>query len=281
MSAKAVLKRVVPRPGIRVATMALDRWRRSRRRNLPWQRQQRITAELIARHGSVVQAGPFRGLRLPAEGSWGNLAAFLVGSYEHELHGVIDDLIGSGPRRVINIGSAEGYYAVGLALRLPQARVYAFDIDEQAQRLTLETAAMNGVAGRVQVTGQCTPDRLEQILTPDTLIIVDCEGCEFDVLRPDRVPSLSGATMLVELHDFVDPQISLSVLTRFRPTHSISVVPVRQRVTTDYPALQNFASSDRAIAVDEARPTEPHPMEWAVLCPLAKAVPATTGGRDA
>jgi len=53
----------------------------------------------------------------------------LVGSYEAELHGVIEELIGRDYRTIIDIGSAEGYYVVGLARRCPAARIYAFDMD--------------------------------------------------------------------------------------------------------------------------------------------------------
>jgi Methyltransferase small domain len=233
-----------------------------------YQQTVRVTSELVARHGSFVQGGPFAGLRLPTEAYWGNRAPLLVGSYEAELHDVIEELIETRPRQIVNVGCAEGYYAVGLARRLPDTEVYAFDIQERAQQLTLETAQLNGVAQQVHVAGACTVERLEQLLGMETLLIVDCEGCELGLLRPERAPSLRAATLLVELHDFIDPQISSVILARFRGTHSTRVVGVRQRTITEYPVLQELAAPDRALALDELRTMGP-PM-WVILCPYAR-----------
>ena len=57
----------------------------------------------------------------------------LVGCYEEELHHVIVRL--SGYRTVVNIGSSHGYYAVGLALRMTEANVLAFDIDRSTHQI--------------------------------------------------------------------------------------------------------------------------------------------------
>jgi hypothetical protein len=250
----------------------LDRSLPSRRRNRAAEgrhfRNERIIAELLSRHGPVVQAGPFAGLRLPSREYRESLAPLLIGSYEEELHELIEKLLARSPRRVVNVGCADGYYAVGLARRLADADVYAFDIDERGQRLTRETAELNGVGGRVHVAAECTPQRLEQLLIAGTLVVMDCEGCELELLRPDRVPSLRQATILVELHDWVSSEISSEILARFEATHSARVVGVRRRAGRRYPALSGFSRSDRKFAVDEGRPRDPHPMEWAALHPL-------------
>lgn len=273
MSGKNALKDVLPAPLVTAGSWTLDRLLPTRRANRAAARSReqlaRVASELIDRHGSVVQGGPFAGLRLPPMGSWGNLAPLLVGSYEEEIHAALEELIASGPRRIVNVGCAEGYYAVGLACRLPDADVYAFDIDERARQLTRETARMNGITERLHVAGACTVETLEQLLTTQTLVIIDCEGCELELLRPESAPSLHSATLLVELHDFIDLQISSVILAKFRGTHSSRVFTVGQRTVTDYPVLRDLDPSDRAAAVDELRPTEPHPMQWVVLCPLS------------
>jgi hypothetical protein len=242
----------------------LQRWRRQR---LAREGQVRVVSELVERHGPIVQGGPFAGLQLPTSGSWGNLGPLLVGCYEEELHGVVEELIAGRPQVIVSVGSAEGYYAIGLARRLPDATVYAFDIDEEAQRLTRHTARLNGVDARVHIAGECTSETLAQLVTPETLLVVDCEGCELELLRPDRAPSLRAATMLVEMHDIDDPETSSKLLAGFRPTHKIRIVQATERAHTTYAALDGLAQPDRIIAVEELRPVEPHPMEWAVLSP--------------
>ena len=271
---KSALKRVLPAALVTVGSWTLDRSLPTRRANRAAARYHeqslRVVSELIRRHGPVVQGGPFADLRLPPIGSFGtNIGPLLIGSYEEELHAELERLIAAGPRRIVNVGCAEGYYAVGLASRLPDADVYAFDIDERAQQLTRETAQMNGITEHVHVAGACTVERLEQVLTTQTLLLMDCEGCELDLLRPERTPSLRSATLLVELHDFVDARISSVILARFARTHSSRLFTTRPRILSDYPVLQDLDPADRAVAVHERRPTKPHPMQWVVLWPAS------------
>ena len=47
--------------------------------------------------------------------------------------------------RILNIGCSVGYYAVGLAVRMPHVIVEAFDIDAEARRKCLDMAQANGV----------------------------------------------------------------------------------------------------------------------------------------
>ena len=45
---------------------------------------------------------------------------------------------------------------------------------------------------------------------------MDCEGGEVDLLQPDLAPNLRYSDVLVELHDFLNPTISETILSRFR-----------------------------------------------------------------
>lgn len=112
----------------------------------------------------VVKNGPFRGMKFP-KGELLKSSAFspkLIGSYESELHSVIVRMLKISYTKVVNIGSAEGYYAVGLALKIPSAKVYAYDIDLEATKLLEENAAANSV--RV-ITNQKAC--IEEIFTPE------------------------------------------------------------------------------------------------------------------
>jgi hypothetical protein len=49
------------------------------------------------------------------------------------------------------------------------------------------------------------------------------------------VPSLRGATILVELHDFIRPGITDLLKQRFEPTHRIEHIWQEPRSRADYP----------------------------------------------
>lgn len=211
----------------------------------------------------MVQGGPFAGLRYVRAGSWGeDMPAKLLGSYEAELHDALEALLATGYDRVVNIGCAEGYYAVGLALRLPSAEVFAFDIDARARYLCRRLSKKNGVSNRVHIAGECNPALLNEIAFGRPLVVVDCEGCERQLLRPALAPRLLAADLLVELHDFLDPGISSGIIDCFEPTHDITLIDSAERDPAPYAALAQLPVADRAEALSEHRPAK---MQWAVL----------------
>ena len=97
----------------------------------------------------TVRNGPFRGMRYPERASVGSaLVPKLLGSYERELQPVLEDILAREHSEIVDIGCAEGYYAVGLALRLPAARVFAYDTNVMAIDLCLDPPFRAGVASR-------------------------------------------------------------------------------------------------------------------------------------
>lgn len=98
---------------------------------------------LVAKNG--VLNGPFSGMRYGNRAHGSFLMPKLLGTYEMEVHSIMNDVIQNPPRIFIDVGCAEGYYAVGFALKCPDAHVLAFDIAEEARELTKELALANGV----------------------------------------------------------------------------------------------------------------------------------------
>lgn len=211
-----------------------------------------------------VLSGPFAGLRYLPFASGSGLLPKLAGSYELEIHPAVEAAIERGPTRVVNIGCGEGYYAVGFARRLPGAKVHAFDTDIVARRRTRLLARGNGVGDRIQVGGLCRPEDLARLAGPGALIVCDCEGCELHLLDPVRVPGLAATDLLVELHDFIDPTISATLLERFRPTHDAEIFSMTDRSAFHLPALDGLGPARRANALWEGRPEG---MQWAWLRP--------------
>src|SRR6266852_7856164 len=73
-----------------------------------------------------VVAGPFKGMNIPlSDVSKRLLPSYVLGSTELELKGLIERLIARRYSTIINVGEADGYYAVGFARRSPQSRVIA------------------------------------------------------------------------------------------------------------------------------------------------------------
>jgi hypothetical protein len=168
--------------------------------------------------GGKVASGPFEGMLLNYEALPVHGAPKFLGTYEHELHGVIERAIKLAPRHILNVGCAEGFYAVGLAIRLRDAQVFAADADPKALRAAIHNAALNGVC--VHPAGVVKPGRFSRyLLTPGSLLIMDCEGAEFTLLNLDTDPVLAHTHIIVEVHpEFGD---ATELASRFIKTHDV------------------------------------------------------------
>jgi len=183
-------------------------------------RSQVLAGALLARNGSKVLGGPFAGMDYLSNPTEGALAPRLLGCYEGELHPYIAEFAAGGLEAVVDIGCAEGYYAVGLARLMPEVMVHAFDIDPAARAHCAELARRNGVAERVRIGELFQGERFADF-GPRTLAIVDIEGAEADLLDPDRYPGLHRLSLIVETHPGARPGVTELLISRFSPSHEV------------------------------------------------------------
>ena len=222
-------------------------------------------AQKVSPQGTVL-AGPFAGLWMGHSGTWGGLAARLSGSYEQELHASVEAILADRPSVVIDVGAAEGYYAVGIARALPGSQVHAFEIEPTARGNCRLVAERNGVSN-LKIHGRATPKRLAALLRPTAFVLCDCEGYEQDLLDPIVTPTLANVKLLVELHEFCRPGVTQVIADRFQRSHEIELITATQREVASQPQLKHLSEIDAFAALQEGRPGEPCPMQWAVMTP--------------
>jgi SAM-dependent methyltransferase len=216
---------------------------------------------LTARNGDTVLAGPFQGMAYPIRAAEGARAARLLGAYEASLEPVIDQIIARAPPVILDIGCAEGYYAVGLARRLPNARIIARDTSEQAQTLCRALAQANNVENRVEVGGLWTHADFALCETTKTTVICDIEGAEAELLDPAAAPGLIHADILVEVHEGMRPGLLATLTTRFQPTHRITRIDRALRPDRLPDWAETLSDLDRLLLLWEWR-ASPTPWLW-------------------
>lgn len=225
--------------------------------------------KLIAQHGDRVQCGPFAGMRYPAECLLaGSNTSALIGTYEMELHPWLERLRAGAYERVLDIGCAEGYYAVGIA-KLTGMRVEAFDPARRARRLCRSMAGANDVASLVRIHMWCSPRWLLELAGRRGFVLSDCEGFEAKLFSSEVVRALSHSDVLIELHDGLSAPGSMRKLLepRFRTTHNLQVVAFRPRTQADLPDGNLFEAlgEDAVRAISEVGRTN---QEWLFATPL-------------
>lgn len=215
-----------------------------------------------------VMNGPFKGLRYTGnETVCSAIFPKLIGSYEKEIQDEILSFIQKKPPVIIDIGCAEGYYAVGLAKLLPETKVVAADSSPIARSLCLKLAEHNG-CNNVSVTGTVTAETLPNYPLKDALIICDCEGFEKQLFTSRNIDHFKNTCLIIETHDLVDLSISSYLEDLFKNTHHIrtiaSIDDIQKVKYYCYPQLEGLDPDERKVVLAESRPTI---MEWLILTP--------------
>jgi hypothetical protein len=242
-----------------------------------WVRENSLRDEALTRIAGdlfptlTVATGPFDGLRYPRLQSVGSaLLPKLLGSYESELHATLEELLANDYNTVVDIGCAEGYYAVGLGLRLRNADIYAFDTDPRARQACAEMARLNGVDSRIHIGGLCDKNVLRSLpLGMRALIVADCEGYEKKLFDDEMCQCLARHSLIIEAHDFIDIEISPYLRDVFSKTHCVrsirSTDDIQKAHTYRYELLGKYDTNERRLILGERRPGI---MEWLAMTPF-------------
>jgi len=206
-------------------------------------------------HGRV-QTGPFRGMTIMPYRSWGDgdICAKLLGLYEDELHLAVAQAVSTLPDHIVNIGCAEGYYAVGMG-RISQCELTVCDTDARALEAVRLNAEANGVAVAKSLSA-ITAVELNNLIEHNNrpCVVIDCEGAELEILDPVQAPNLEYATILVETHDCIREGIAHTLVDRFRDTHSIQWIRAQGKNPWQCEFLDKLSDMDKMSLVLEGRP---------------------------
>lgn len=253
------LTKLVSRPdfatndGLNSAFRLLSKWR-----------SKLVDNTLVAHCGTVILAGPFKGMNFVSATSEANVAPRIIGNYEAELHPVIETIIAADYQRLIDIGCADGYYACGFAFRMPNLIVHAYDINPAAQKQCGDLALKNGLSNRVEVRAEFAGEDFEKYVDGKALIFIDAEGLEEALLDPELYPALKKLAVLVECHDVFKPSISATLEKRFSETHLIQRIEPSLHASALPDFFRGLSHMDQLLAIWEWRMG---PTPWLYMTP--------------
>jgi hypothetical protein len=236
-------------------------------------RRREADAFLLRQIGSnwMVRAGPFAGLRYPALQSHGSaLVPKLLGTYEAELHPVWRHIFTQPITHICDVGSAEGYYAIGLARRFESAHVEAYDIDPLARESCRAMSVANTVSDRVVVLDCCDPSRLLALPAKATgLLVMDCEGAECELLTPAVLRQLVGWHAVIELHGPLTPESWTTALRAAAAgTHDAELIHAwSDEVRAARGSSAHIDLRDPIVRLAAFSENRPAGMSWLVLRP--------------
>ncbi|MBK1882482.1 hypothetical protein JIN85_08650 [Luteolibacter pohnpeiensis] len=221
--------------------------------------QNLVSNTLFNNENITVLSGPFEGLKYYNKTIWGTITSKWIGCYELEIRSVIEEIIDSKYDLIVDIGAAEGYYAVGLAYRLSESKIITYDTDPIARFRQRQLAKLNNITN-LEIKKYCSHSELEALTAINSVIICDTEGYEIQLLNPKLAPKLKIINILVECHKFDNfsvRDVVMELKSRFGDTHYIEEFESKTRDIELYRStIQKFDRlSDRQaeIALDEGR----------------------------
>ncbi|MCB1972231.1 MAG: FkbM family methyltransferase [Geminicoccaceae bacterium] len=234
--------------------------------------RRRLVARYLSRTcSSTVRYGPLRGMVLP-EGAWWSMhdrAAMVLGLYERD---VLEELVRALRRRslFIDIGAGDGYFAVGLLATGHALSCLCFEASMEGRAVIAECARANGVTERIRIDGAAdrrTLIDIEDRILADSVVLIDIEGEEFELLDDIALERLREAVVVVELHDHrhdFDTSHRRDLHDRAARHFEISEIPHRGRNPAQFPELDHLPENDRWLACSEGRSAK---MTWLLFEP--------------
>ncbi len=201
--------------------------------------------------------GPFSGMYFcEPESRCSTFIPKLLGCYEKELTKVINKSKKKKYTSVVNIGCAEGYYAVGFARLLKNTRIFAFDIDKRSRYLCQKMSKKNNVL--IDIGGFCDRQKLINLpLGLKALIFMDCEGYENVLVDKKLAKQFLNHDFLIESHDLYQTSTTKNLLKAFSSTHEVTIISSVDDIEKAYqykiPQLKGFSLEEKFICLAEDR----------------------------
>jgi precorrin-6B methylase 2 len=216
----------------------------------------------------TVLNGPFKGLRYPhLDIPTSSLPSRIAGSYEMQLHPTIQKIIQTPYTHLIDVGCAEGYYAVGFALNMAATTIHCFDTNVSILNFCKSMATLNGVQN-ITYNDFCAPDTLIHFdFGTRSFIFCDCEGYELQLFTKEVIHKLKKVDILIELHDVFNPQLSAELLPRFQETHHLQIINNLNPNFASLQGLESLSEAEKTFTTFEHRGgfCKDLLMEWAFL----------------
>lgn len=229
--------------------------------------KERVKA-LVSKNG--VLNGPFSGMRYGNRAHGSLLMPKLLGTYETEVHSIVNDVIQNPPGIFIDVGCAEGYYAVGFALKCPGVHVIAFDTANEARALTKELACANGVGDRVEIRSEfCVEKVMPETFGHSCFLLCDIDGAENEIFQEGTVSLLKNCRILIETHDGYVAGVTEKLLNIFHHTHEALVIDSNcdYKIKSLKYRTPAFQEANRVLRHRFFQEGRPFPQKWVYFTP--------------
>ncbi|ARD60011.1 hypothetical protein Y71_08805 [Kosakonia radicincitans DSM 16656] len=234
-----------------------ENWRRETIR----ERQERMSLEVFDLLQGTVKYGPFKGLHLDRDTWWGklDLGSQCLGLYEKEILNLIEATEAGRFSTFIDIGAADGYYAIGMLVSGKIGKTICFEQTEKGRAVIAENWKKNHSVGELTILGEANAASFASLRAQDldnALVLIDIEGFEFELLTDEVLNLLKSCTVIIEIHHWMDDFLAKYNAFLRNAAHYFDIETVQrvERETSNLPELRDFTDDNRLLLTSERRP---------------------------
>ena len=227
---------------------------------------------LRERYNYHVAYGPFKGMKLSEDVWWSknDRITQTLGIYEEHILDKLRFFSAQGATSFIDVGAADGYFAVGMAYSKIYSQVFAFEIEPKGQEKIKQSANRNLCSHAVHVFGEANVTSIDKLISKDikTTVLIDIEGAEYDFLSEEMLSLLSNSYVICELHPWLikgGEDLQKDLLARASKKFNIELFIRESYSPNIYPEFNDLSDEERLVAIGEGRKKN---MQWLVLTPV-------------
>lgn len=212
-------------------------------------------------------------MTLLQDSTWvrGDRGGQILGLYEQEVQFCISSNC-QPYGTFIDVGAADGYYAVGCLFASCFNRCIVFEQNDSSRLSIEKLAIVNMVSESITISSACTRESildLSEDVRNNSFLLIDIEGGEYELLTDEVIALFQGSFFVIELHPFAshDGETATDELCkRFFNTHTVQRVDQGARNPNQFHALKHLHDNERWLLASENRGQL---MEWLVARPRA------------
>ena len=229
----------------------------------------KVLNHLVKIHGHKVAYGKFTGMKLNKNSYWSknDLITQILGVYEQHILEQLIEFSKENDSVLVDIGAADGYFAVGAVYSGLFNKVYAFEIEEEGRKNLTYNSEINSCNSKIYINIEANNNSLKKIIDNNkkVVILIDIEGEEFKLLNLETISLLSKCNLIIELHPSLVPDgitKQEQLINYCKPYFDISLIRRENYNPNFFGELNKFTDEERLIAMGEGRENN---MSWLIL----------------
>lgn len=216
-----------------------------------------LSYEHAKKNNFTVQNGVFKNLKINKNISWGrgDIASKIYGLYENKIQKKIKEL---KKPILIDIGAADGFFAIGCLHSKLSKYCYAFEQNETSRLALHKTAELNNVANQISIMGKVDnqvflsslPDDLDLSMA---VILCDIEGEEYNFFSETILKKLQKCNLIIEIHTEETNSKEADLIKSAKKYFNVNIILDNNKDMSAVSKLHNLNDIDRNLISCEGR----------------------------